>query len=476
MHFYDSKTHGTYRKSTHVVISKIEETKLKRASSFFECLKKTMNHKKCELRTQHTKLLLAAFASSHPQITPSSLELCLALARYTLLHDIESSLSYSIDSITLENVAMSLPKSTALEKWIVELAHMQVMIFRDVLSNGSVFFQTDGGHESQEVSLLSKYCPKQNKIIQVWAGLNSVAGKSSLQVALGAKKRLELFCPPQNNNSHVTILPKTDGICLDSGQGTPESLGAELKKLNLVTPFFASDSCGLHDLQSVFRYPVLQCIGSGGLETDNAIQLLHTTFSFFVEHKGLWKSLVDKTANCLYDEMDDLPKDMICSMQAPLITRWWSISKLSDIFTKYSEVYIKMCHMVIKRTKVIDKRNLISSNLIRMFNEKWIVADVYFLSAISHGFLNRHMKFYQGKDVHIGTNGFLSVHRLVEYFLQIRDVEIMETTWSTSTIFSFYREEYNKLSADIKRKKDHQRKYFFQLMKNQIHTNTMVDI
>ena len=70
-------------------------------------------------------------------------------------------------------------------------------ILRDTLSTCSVFFQTDGdGHQSQEVSLLSKYCPIQNKIVQVWAGLNSVTGKVSLQVALGVKKILGTILSP----------------------------------------------------------------------------------------------------------------------------------------------------------------------------------------------------------------------------------------------------------------------------------------
>ena len=117
-----------------------------------------------------------------------------------------------------------------------------------------------------------------------------------------------------------------DGICLDSGQGTPESLGVEMGKLNLLTPFFTADSCGLCDLQSVFRYPVLQNV----LDLEVWKQTMQfsccTLCLLFVQHETLWKSLVGKTAKNLYDEaMDELQRNMNCSMQAPLITRWWSI-------------------------------------------------------------------------------------------------------------------------------------------------------
>ena len=58
---------------------------------------------------------------------------------------------------------------------------------------------------------------------------------------------------------------RLDGICVDSGQGTTESLSKCLQRLNLLSQFFRADSCRLHDIQSVLQLPILSCIGSGGL-------------------------------------------------------------------------------------------------------------------------------------------------------------------------------------------------------------------
>ena len=80
--------------------------------------------------------------------------------------------------------------------------------------------------------------------------------------------------------AHATV----NGLCSDSGQGTPESFGQEMKKENLLLPFFNAYSCGLHDIQSTFRYPILLCIGSGGLDNNDAIQKLQK-HSVSTKHK-----------------------------------------------------------------------------------------------------------------------------------------------------------------------------------------------
>ena len=163
-----------------------------------------------------------------------------------------------------------------------ELACVQVIVSRHVLSanNVSAFFQTDGGHTGQEVSLFLMYNHKQNKAEQIWAGCTNVDGKLSAHVANGTRQRMRLFFKSENQ--------RLDSIYVGSGQGTPESLSKCLQRLNLLSQFFCADSCGLHNIQSVLRLPILLCIGSGGLNNDDAIQLLHTMYVFHVENCSYW--------------------------------------------------------------------------------------------------------------------------------------------------------------------------------------------
>jgi hypothetical protein len=45
-----------------------------------------------------------------------------------------------------------------------------------------------------------------------------------------------------------------------------------------------SNSCGLHDLQSVFWLVMQQFVGEGGLDAQTALQLLHTIFSLYTKN------------------------------------------------------------------------------------------------------------------------------------------------------------------------------------------------
>ena len=166
--------------------------------------------------------------------------------------------------------------------------------------------------------------------------------------------------------------------------------------------------------------------------------------------------------------MDNLPKGLDCSMQAPLLTRWWSISLLALVFSTHHKVYLDICQMCINNLKSADKRVVIASNLKRIYKEPWVMADIHFLAGVSDCFFNKHMKWYQGKDSNINANGYLSMHRACRYFLQIRDLNAMENNWSQNIQFTGYREECGKLSPETTIKKEAQRRSFFKLMRNQI--------
>jgi hypothetical protein len=72
---------------------------------------------------------------------------------------------------------------------------------------------------------------------------------------------------------------KLRGSTSDSGAGTPESWLKALEKEGLWEDVSMEDSCGIHDLQSVFHLAMQHFVGEGNLEKRNAIQLLHTIAS-----------------------------------------------------------------------------------------------------------------------------------------------------------------------------------------------------
>ena len=97
-----------------------------------------------------------------------------------------------------------------------------------------------------------------------------------------------------------------------------------------------------------------------------------------------------------------------------------------------------------------------------MCNVRWIVADTHFLAAISELLFNREFKWYQRKDPNIGCHGYFSLHRTIQTYVQLRDLDRMQNTWEETDAFAAYRYSYDVFPSDTKKNKDMQRNYFFE--------------
>jgi hypothetical protein len=215
-----------------------------------------------------------------------------------------------------------------------------------------------------------------------------------------------------------------------------------------------SDSCGAHGIQSVFRLAMIQFVGEGGLDSRNAIQLLHTVFSLYLVLKSRWKrvvGLVWKKIHANKQMPDNLldsieaPKALVKAMQEPLVTRWWTIGSLAILTTKHLDFFLLLAKGVCSITNTDVQENIIASNLLSLASSEWIVADAYFIAGIAKDWLNWHMKWYQGTDANIGRPGFLSFHRSVRYFLMVDDVDQIRRDWKTKEVF----EKFSKQVATM---------------------------
>jgi hypothetical protein len=429
-------------------------SRFRRDRAFVSALKKVVSMRQ-NTPTSHTRHLLGAFAASHPQISTIYQEQIIALARFSLLLEVKAVVEYGDTSwqldfrwLTLENVANSSPSCSALTNWVVDLARDQYLIFSQKMLGANLFCQSDGGQKGQEVRLFTMFDTRDKSvspdgsICQFWADL-TFAGKKSLEVADAVKHSMAKFGVPTKELS---------GLTADSGSGTPESFANACKKIEIWGERATEDSCGLHDLQSVFRLALQQYVGEGGLDARNAIQLLHTIFSFYKELKGRWS----KAAKAVWkkqrgDEqgddtimledafaVDEIPRDLLKAMQEPLITRWWTIAVLAVKAQRYLPFFIKMAKGVRNMTTTKEKENTIASNLLSLAASAWIVADVMLIASLSKLFLNNHMKWYQGVDPNIGQPGFLAFHRAVRYFLMLEDLEAAESSWETHGLFQLF--------------------------------------
>jgi hypothetical protein len=464
-----------------VAINKNFESKLMKERAFFMSLKKVLSHSSNQ-PTQHTKHLLAAFAASHPQISVIYQEMLISLARYTFLLEVKAVLDCSgkakgmdMSFVTLENVSNSSPCATSLTNWVTALARDQYLIFSRKIENSTTFCQSDGGQKGQEVRLFATFDPedkskaKDGSICSFWADL-TYTGKTSDEVAAGMQQSLRKF---GLDNKQIS------GSTSDSGAGTPESFAKSCNTLGIWHNRGMVDSCGLHDIQSVFRLAMQQYVGEGGLDSRNAIQLLHTVFSLYNELRPRWKRVVKllwAKTHTQQDEMpDDLlnstdaPKDLLKAMQEPLITRWWTIGSLAILTAKHLDFFLLVAKGVCNMTKTVEKDNVIASNLLSLASSQWIVADVFFVAGVAKSWLNPHMRFYQGIDQNIGEPGFLSYHRQVRFFLMMEDIIGMKRNWRGQESFSQFSSLVDQMSdLKLRKLKEEMVSAFLTKMKTQI--------
>ena len=203
--------------------------------------------------THHTRHLFAAFAAGHLQISPIHQEHLIALARYALVVELKAACqekdpSIRMDWATIDNVSKSSPSATIIDSWVDDLATLQLSIFGYLMSKAkSAFVQSDGGHDGQEIRIfniwntLDKSLTPDGTMMSFWADL-TFNGKKSIEVAAGMKLSLRRL---GNEDKELK------GGTWDSGQGTPESAACAMHQIGLWHKLATSDSCGIHDLQSV---------------------------------------------------------------------------------------------------------------------------------------------------------------------------------------------------------------------------------
>ena len=108
-------------------------------------------------------------------------------------------------------------------------------------------------------------------------------GKTSDEMAAGMHQSLKKF---------GQLKKQFSGTTSNSGAGMPESFAKSCNQLAIWHQQAMIDSCGLHDIQSVFRLAMQQYVGEGGLDSQNAIQLLQTILSLYNEMQPRWKRVV----------------------------------------------------------------------------------------------------------------------------------------------------------------------------------------
>jgi hypothetical protein len=220
-----------------------------------------MKKRKRNNLTTITKMLFGAFAASQPKVPTITQETLSAVSRHAFFLEVESLLKD--DSrfnpsrhrwlFDFSDVGNTSPTRASIDNWAVELAEMQAVIAAD-----SIFLY------GKEVKMLTGWDPSDKadtpggSVRQVLLDVDA-AGKKAVKLAEGTDVSLCKVGITRECGKRL------DGLVVDSGAGTPESLKRALVDIDRMTAEGFDDSCGLHDCQSIFRLAMQHHIGDGGL-------------------------------------------------------------------------------------------------------------------------------------------------------------------------------------------------------------------
>jgi len=362
--------------------------------------------------------------------------------------------NFEKDILCLPKILNCSPAGSTIDGWVDCLATDQTIIVAHKVKKAKYcFLQCDHAPDGSLAKVLTyfdvndKTKTADGSVQQFFLGVE-VTGKKSVEIAEGIVHSFGTVLGLQ----HFTI----SGITNDSGGGTPESLYNALLQMNCAHPDGSGDSCGHHDLQSVFRLPIQQYIGLGGLEKRDALQLAHAVFDLFKcfrELQGNWKEFVTVIWNDQHPNTD-VPKELVLSIQEPLLTRWWTVGKVCQLIVKYYQIIQTMALSVVAATKTNERENKIASGLASLMNEPMIHADLLFLAAFSKHFLDDHMKWYGSKDDNIGVSGFLIFHRFLRYYIMQQELKNLESNgWETNPVFGPFLLKLQTLTLEEKNMK-----------------------
>jgi len=251
------------------------------------------------------------------------------------------------------------------------------------------------------------------------------------------------------------------GQTTDSGGGgVLEGLADELAKLNLCTENYIVAACSIHGLQMQLSNAVEQVIGKGGLEQRNALQMLHSVYDlqasvdseewrhilhratefcssfdpeddtldetseFTVQFKQVMK-LSDFPETKLVDANAKMEGTVLEKVQAPVLTRWWTVGKGAAFMLQCYLPILRACQIIINRHKSDSKPNKIASGLFSLMTNPSNLADLALIKCFNGSFIRRHLDWMQSNVDLSGAPGFQAHQMAIRYCFMHQDLGSM---------------------------------------------------
>lgn len=268
------------------------------------------------------------------------------------------------------------------------------------------------------------------------------------------------------------------GQCTDSGGGgVLEGLAKELEALDLCTADFIISACSIHALQLQLSNAVKKVIGQGGLDKRNALQMLHTVYDLqesidteewrhVLRHATLWCiGFDDETEDDhffvvaykkvkqmfafkleLIDDDAKMKGTILEKIQAPVLSRWWTVGKGAEFLLDYYLPILRACQILCNRYKSSSRPNIVASAMCSLMTNEQNFADLVLIKCFNSSFIQRHLEWMMTTVDLSEVPGFQAHNMAVRFFIMKDDLDNM--FHQTFKGFEDYRQVVSSLDDD----------------------------
>jgi len=459
--------------TTHRVVLKSDSSRWENELKTLANARKKMQSFSCSTNVCGQTMWAVALASA-PALGMSAAQCFVALAFYAMMVDTGLfNFRSKRKPFNIQTFAQSFPSEGHLRKLMTnQAARDMASLGQRLRRNGCpVYLACDKGNKkgvSHFVKCLCWFDFNQMKVIKQMTDMDASDGTSE-DCAIAIKHSLlklgELLLAGQATDS--------------GGGGVLEGLANELSKLNLCAADCVIAACSIHALQLQLANAAKQVLGEGGLGKRNAMQMLHSLYdlqeSMDVEE---WRhALIIATDYCLaFDDAtaDDkhfavayrkikgyyqfeiiavdrnakLEGTLLQKIQAPVLTRWWTVGVGADFLFSYYLQMLRVCQVIINRYKSDSRSNTIASGLYALMTDPNNLADLVLIKCFHYSFIRKHLDWMQATLDLSDTPGFQAHNMPVRFFFMQEDIDSMFN--NTYRGFEDYRQVTSKFDDESK--------------------------
>ena len=445
----------------------------KRDSEILGNIRKKIQRSCCYTDDVFVQTLWSVAMSSVPALALSAAQFFIPLVIMAFFWDTGL---FDYEKFDINNFATAFPSDWLLRKHNLNQATRDTLSLGNALRGCKIYIACDKGNKKgvgHFVKMLSRWCSNRrdangNRACVVETStldIDASSGKSS-DCAKAIQASMNKLKATDNDSTHLLYGQSTDS----GGGGVLEGLS---KEMHLIENLCASEdqcliaNCCIHAMPLQLSNAVKQVLGEGALDKVNAMQLIHSIWrlqeSLDLEE---WRYIICQasqfvatydaaapqvvSANPTQRELNEtafmvefakaytfhsgfdttqvepngkIERTILQKIQAPILTRWWTVGVASYYAFDYYLHVFYACQMIINLYPSESTPNKIASSLFALMKDQENFIDLTLIRCFHKAHVNPHFNWLQSCLDLTGTPGFQAHNIIVCYHMMDRDLQ-----------------------------------------------------